>query len=946
MTSESSAANRDPLVAGTLLLCGRVAAAAMLGALLFCTSCEREAVTSPQTMPDRGLAFSPIFPTTGPWADRLADVQGDTARAWLYVLGSDDTAPYRIRPRPGDPQSSPVCSAWAVDAESLVLETEQVSVATWWRIFVGKGSFLGQTTFMLFPEDLIRTVVVVLAPTPALANRVAVYQGFSLPESDDSPDRKVGGGRDVLAGVFFPIGIENLITIDGISLRFTLPEGSSCAPFLDPGSRLFASGSAGGFQVSLEEVDALGTGTSAFRLGIQSATQQGTSAEIGGGTDVLLYVLASGGTSPDGLCVDPDSAFFYTDWGTARFPVAVSNLEGCYSPPPCEIAVTHPIGGEVFCEGDPIEIGWTAADCCGDSVTIDLQRNGSFCSAIATVAKHTSPYFWSATHPCGFETDGYTIRISDPDGPASDQGDLPFMTYPACTLALLSPAGGEAFCEGDPVEIAWTAADCCGDSVTIELLRNGSLCAAIATVGKQTSPYFWSAAHPCGPEADGYTIRISDPESETGDQGDLPFVISPSCTLALLNPGGGDVFCEGDPVEIAWTAADCCGDSVTIDLQRNGSFCSAIATVGKQTSPYLWSATHPCGPETDGYTIRISDPESETGDQGDLPFMIFPSCSLALLSPAGGEAFCEGDPIEIAWTAADCCGDSVTIELLRNGSLCYPIATVGKQASPYFWTAAHPCGPESYGYAIRIRDPETPIADQDSGPFAILGAGPETFVYHHDGSFENGVCWSYAGSVPPYYGAFGEAFDLGPARIHGAAFWATHTGDFHGQPTDVYIWEGGITGQPGAVLCLVPGVVYDNVPIWPSVGQNDVDIECTTSGAFTVGCWADFSAIACPWYLAADEDGFDGYPWTCIAPGIGYPTGWQDPSLVWGPIQSLGIGVYVSECSPAAAPSRETSFRASKPVVRPASHSPAPQPLHVSPPQPSAASSLRGQAQP
>ena len=30
------------------------------------------------------------------------------------------------------------------------------------------------------------------------------------------------------------------------------------------------------------------------------------------------------------------------------------------------------------------------------------------------------------------------------------------------------------------------------------------------------------------------------------------------------------------------------------------------------------------------------------------------------------------------------------------------------------------------------------------------------------------------------------------------------------------------------------------------------------------------------------------------APGIGYPTGWNDPSVVWGPTQSLGLGlVYV-----------------------------------------------------
>ena len=31
-----------------------------------------------------------------------------------------------------------------------------------------------------------------------------------------------------------------------------------------------------------------------------------------------------------------------------------------------------------------------------------------------------------------------------------------------------------------------------------------------------------------------------------------------------------------------------------------------------------------------------------------------------------------------------------------------------------------------------------------------------------------------------------------------------------------------------------------------------------------------------------------------MAPGIGYPTGWQDPTLVWGDTRSMFIGVSFS----------------------------------------------------
>jgi hypothetical protein len=46
------------------------------------------------------------------------------------------------------------------------------------------------------------------------------------------------------------------------------------------------------------------------------------------------------------------------------------------------------------------------------------------------------------------------------------------------------------------------------------------------------------------------------------------------------------------------------------------------------------------------------------------------------------------------------------------------------------------------------------------------------------------------------------------------------------------------------------------------------------------------------------RDGPGGHPWTCIAPGIGYPSGWQDPSVVWGETQSMGCSVNFEQSTP------------------------------------------------
>jgi hypothetical protein len=169
-----------------------------------------------------------------------------------------------------------------------------------------------------------------------------------------------------------------------------------------------------------------------------------------------------------------------------------------------------------------------------------------------------------------------------------------------------------------------------------------------------------------------------------------------------------------------------------------------------------------------------------------------------------------------------------------------------------------------------------------------------TLYVNHDGSFENGYDWRYGGVVVPYYGALGEGYNLGYGCIACGAFWLTTLpGWYFGQSADLYVWAGGAgSGVPGAVLEMVPHIVFANVPNWPTLAQNDVNMLIDVSGEFTIGFWGDWPGLANGYFIGADQNGFGGHPWTNIAPGIGYPTGWNDPSIVWGPTQSLGIGAW------------------------------------------------------
>jgi hypothetical protein len=203
-----------------------------------------------------------------------------------------------------------------------------------------------------------------------------------------------------------------------------------------------------------------------------------------------------------------------------------------------------------------------------------------------------------------------------------------------------------------------------------------------------------------------------------------------------------------------------------------------------------------------------------------------------------------------------------------------------------------------------------------AGPIASLGYSDDVTVvnggssdgcidnptyFNHDGSFENGYAWQYGGIAAPYYGAFGEGFYMGSHGdiCCGGFCVSTLPGYFTGQSADVYVWEGGAGySAPGAVLDVVPGIVFTNVPDWPAVGMNTIEMNVYVPDEFTIGYWGNWPDALLGYFCAADLNGPGGHPWTNIAPGIGYPSGWNDPSIVWGPTQAMGMGVAWHEGGP------------------------------------------------
>jgi len=183
------------------------------------------------------------------------------------------------------------------------------------------------------------------------------------------------------------------------------------------------------------------------------------------------------------------------------------------------------------------------------------------------------------------------------------------------------------------------------------------------------------------------------------------------------------------------------------------------------------------------------------------------------------------------------------------------------------------------------------VPSQDSDP-----CGGGILVLNYDGSAENGFCWQYGGIVPPYYGAFAECYDAGTGTgVCGIQLHLTGIGYPCG-PFDAYVWSD-CYGAPFQVISMTSGLNPCPVATWPNVSEHDLGISDTyVDGLFWIGFWADHQP--CAYFVGADTDGFGGCPMTNIAPGIGYPTGWNSVSTVWGPTQSIGIGAWLGVGGP------------------------------------------------
>jgi hypothetical protein len=177
-------------------------------------------------------------------------------------------------------------------------------------------------------------------------------------------------------------------------------------------------------------------------------------------------------------------------------------------PPPPSVALTSPVGGEIWNAGDAHLITWTSVNP-GGHVKIQLLKTDVVIATITSCANTSAGSFnWhlSSTLASGLD---YSIKITSTSNPAVTDTSAYFeiVALPPPSVTVLTPNGGESLTAGSSYLITWTSVNPSGH-VKIQLLKSAVVIKTITSYANTSAGSFnWHIPSTLVPDVD-YTIKI------------------------------------------------------------------------------------------------------------------------------------------------------------------------------------------------------------------------------------------------------------------------------------------------------------------------------------------------------------------------------------------------------------------------------------------------------
>src|SRR5438132_1647660 len=350
------------------------------------------------------------------------------------------------------------------------------------------------------------------------------------------------------------------------------------------------------------------------------------------------------------------------------------------------LALTAPVGGEVWAVGATQNITWTTAGTLAD-VKLEYSTDGGV----------TYPNVITASTPDAISTT-VKVRITlNADATVTAASAAAFTIKGSLTIT--APNGGEAWATGSSQTITWTKT---GTIANVKL--------EYSTDGGATYPNLITPSTPAAAGSYAWTVpdlastnvkvRVTNTADTTvSDDSNAVFTIKGG--LTVTSPVGTDVWNVGAVKTISWTSTGAGAiPTVNLEYSKNGLFTDTVViTTGVASGPtggsYSWTVADAIASTV---KVRVKHPTDATVSAVSAAFTV--KGSLALTAPVGGEVWAVGATQNITWTTAGTLAD-VKLEYSTDGGVTYPnVITASTPAAnlSYAWTV-----PDAISTTVKVR---------------------------------------------------------------------------------------------------------------------------------------------------------------------------------------------------------------------------------------------------
>ena len=339
------------------------------------------------------------------------------------------------------------------------------------------------------------------------------------------------------------------------------------------------------------------------------------------------------------------------------------------------LTLTSPNGGENWGVGHSQDITWTSKGIAGNVKLEYSVNNGSRWIEIDSSTTNDGNYSWTIPDN---PSEACRVRVSEIDGPLSDQSNNVFSISVLPNITVTSPNGGENLKVGSSHNITWTSTGPIGN-VKIEYCTTDRPWMEIISSTPNDGTYTWTVP---AFASENFLVRVSETDGQPSDVSDAVFTISFPTSITITSPNGGECWQVGSIQTITWTSHETPG-WVSIQYSTdNGNSWKNITYSTNDDGQYNWTVPN----EPSGNCLVRIKCSGNVSDDSDAEFSIYLDSMIKVTSPNGGENLQAGSSHQITWTSAGPVGNVKIGYSTDNGNSWTDIAPSTANDGSYNWT--------------------------------------------------------------------------------------------------------------------------------------------------------------------------------------------------------------------------------------------------------------------